>query len=167
MIPDIVYIWHQITARDIGKKAMMPFSRHSRLAESSFTSGQAYRFMVEEERRTNEQNRKMWPLLTEFAEQVEHFGHHWSPEDWKYILMHAFRKELRLLPGLDGSVVPIGLSTSALSKSDMIKFIEFIIAEGTERGVIFSHEPPLIDTQSASTVHLLDQTAANRRGSKE
>ena len=70
MIPSIVYIWHQITARDIGKKAMIPFSKHSRLADSSFTAGNAYRFMVEEERRTGEQNNKMWALLTDVSRQA-------------------------------------------------------------------------------------------------
>jgi NinB protein len=111
------------------------------MSAPSYTSGHAYRMLVDAEResRSSEQNRKMWALLTEFAGQVEHYGHHWSPEDWKYILLHAFGKEMRLLPGLDGSLVPV-LSSSALSKSDMMKFIEFIYAEGTQRGVKFADD---------------------------
>jgi hypothetical protein len=132
--PVMFYIWNGC--------AMEPLDRFSRLAEQSFTSGQAYKMMVQEEadRRTVEQNNKMWAMLTEFSEQVEHYGHHWSPEDWKSILMHAFGKEMRLLPGLDGSLVPVGLSSSTLSKRNMIKFIEFIYAEGTQRGVKFADD---------------------------
>lgn len=97
--------------------------------------------MSDRDRRTLDQNAKMWAMLTEFSQQVEHYSHHWSPEDWKYILLKAFGKEIRLLPGLDGSVVPAGLSSSALPKSEMIKFIEFIYAEGTQRGVVFADDP--------------------------
>jgi len=142
MIPPIVYTWHQITARDIGKKAMLPFSRHSRLAESSFTSGHAYRFMVEEERRTGEQNSKMWAMLTECAAQLQLHGRSFDKNQWKAIMLHAWGQEVEFLPTLDGSTFfPYGQQTSKLSKREMVSFIEFILAEGTKRGVIFKDDP--------------------------
>jgi hypothetical protein len=141
MIPPVVYIWHEITARDIGRYAMLPFHRHSRLAESSFTSGQAYRFMVEEERRSLEQNNKMWAMLTEVSTQLEHCGRHYSPDQWKAIFMHAWGQQVEFLPSLDGcTFVPYGHSSSKLSKRDMAELIELITAEGTQRGVVFKDD---------------------------
>ena len=142
MIPSIVYLWHQITARDIGKKAMLPFSKHSRLADSSFTAGNAYRFMVEEERRTDEQNSKMWPLLAECAAQLKLRGESYSKEQWKAIMLHAWGQEVEFLPTLNGNnFFPYGQQTSKLSKQKMSSFIEFILAEGTQRGVVFKDDP--------------------------
>jgi hypothetical protein len=148
-IPALVYIWHKITARDIGRKAMLPFNRHSRLADSSFTAGHAYRFMVEEERRSLEQNSKMWAMLTEVSNQIEHCGRHYSPDQWKAIFMHAWGQQVEFLPSLDGrTFVPYGHSSSKLSKREMAELFELIIAEGTQRGVKFADDPADHDRQT-------------------
>ena len=140
--PPIIHVWHEITRQDIGKKAMLPFARYSRLADQSYSSGQAYRLIVEEERRTLEQNNKMWPLLTECASQLKLHGRSYDKDQWKAIMLHAWGQEVEFLPTLDGNTFfPYGQQTSKLSKRQMSSFIEFIIAEGTKRGVVFADDP--------------------------
>ena len=90
-------------------------------------------------RRSIEQNSRMWAMLTDFSEQVEHGGRRYSPEDWKAIFLHALGQEQRYVPNLDGTgFVPIGLRSSDLSKQEMTDLIELLFAEGARRGVQWS-----------------------------
>jgi NinB protein len=123
--------------------AMIPLDRFSRLAESSFTAGHCYKMAIQEEgeRRSLEQNAKMWAMLTEFAEQYEHNGRYYDPEHWKAILLHAWGQEIEFLPALDGKAfIPYGNQSSKMLKRDMVSFLEFILAEGTKRGVKFADD---------------------------
>jgi hypothetical protein len=91
--------------------------------------------------RTSQQNRLLWPLLSAFAEQVEHCGNKYDPEIWKCILLKAFGHELQFVPDLSGlGVAAIGYRSSQLSKEEMSNFIEFIFSEGAKRGVVFHGE---------------------------
>jgi hypothetical protein len=129
----------------------LPTLHFARLAESTFTSGEAYRLGVLEEkenerlrtRRTKEQNDKMWAMLAEFAEQAQHpyAVRNFSDDEWKVLLMHAMGQDLRLLPSLDGqTVVPYGSRSSHMTIAQMTEFIEFMYAKGTEYGVKFSDQ---------------------------
>jgi 5-methylcytosine-specific restriction endonuclease McrA len=126
--PAMIYVWNG--------HALEPVARFSRLAEQSFTAGHAYRMIVDEEkeeRRSLEQNAKMWALLTEFSQQLEHGGRYYEPERWKAILLHAWGQEIEFLPSLDGNTfIPYGNQSSKMSKRDMISFLEFILAEGRQ-----------------------------------
>jgi hypothetical protein len=135
-IPPIFMTWNG--------SAMEPLDRFSRLAEQSFASGHAYRMIVQEEedRRTSEQNKKMWAMLTEVSQQKEHCGRRYNPDQWKVIFMHAWGMKVQFLPSLDNSTfVPYGTSSSKLSKKDMTELIEFILAWGTQNGVVFADDP--------------------------
>lgn len=90
--------------------------------------------------RTPSQNALMWPLLTDVSRQVEHLdGKKHSPDDWKDILTAAFEGCNRYAPNLDGTgLIAFGSRTSKYNKKKMSEFIEFIYAEGTLRGVIWS-----------------------------
>lgn len=90
--------------------------------------------------RTNAQNRLMWPLLTDWSRQVEHIdGKKYSPEDWKDITTAAFEGALTYAPNLYGTgLVAMGARTSRYKKKKMRDFIEFLYAEGCERGVQWS-----------------------------
>ena len=89
--------------------------------------------------RTLEQNSKMWALLTDVARQVEHCGRKYEASAWKALFLHAMGKEIEFLPALDGKTfLPIGLSSSDLSKEEMSNLIEFILAWGAEHDVNFS-----------------------------
>lgn len=92
--------------------------------------------------RSLDQNAKLWPMLTDFAKQVP-----WpvngsmqliEPEDWKAILTAAFEQEGRMAPGLRGGFVMLGARTSKYSKRKFSDLIEFLYAEGSERGVEWS-----------------------------
>lgn len=96
------------------------------------------RVELKEPKRTLPQNARLWACLTEVSEQLEHHGQYYTPEIWKRIFLHAFGKESLMILSLDGSeLVPFGLSSSDLSKKEMADFLEFVIAEGTMRGVVF------------------------------
>lgn len=89
-------------------------------------------------KRTLPQNDMLWALLTEVAQQLEHSGRKYEPAEWKAIFLHGFGREVKFLPSLDQKTfLPIELSSSDLSKDEMTDFIEFIMKEAGERGVIF------------------------------
>lgn len=90
--------------------------------------------------RTLDQNRLMWPLLSDFSKQVEHFGNTYSPEQWKDLLTSSFNGCTEYAPSLDGrSMVAFGVRTSEWPKDTFSQFIEFMFAEGSDRGVSWSN----------------------------
>lgn len=92
------------------------------------------------ERRSVDQNAKLWALLTDIASQVVWYGQKMSPDDWKDVFTASMRKA-RVVPGLDsGTYVPLGMRTSDMTKDEMSALIELIIAFGAERGVQFHDE---------------------------
>jgi hypothetical protein len=100
-------------------------------------------------KRSLPQNDRLWAMLTDVAEHMRPLGKDFTTEEWKLLFMHAWGKEIRFLPGLDQkTVVPIGQSSSDLSKQEMTDLIEFIFAWGAENGVTFP-EPPEAALQSA------------------
>ena len=109
-----------------------------RLAWDLMKAGKFPVISIAAETRTQEQNRLMWPILTDVSNQVE-----WptgskilrSPEDWKTIFMSALNTDqTNLVLGLNSEVINLNLKTSNLSKARFSELIEFIYAEGTERG---------------------------------
>ena len=90
--------------------------------------------------RTIEQNAKMWAMLTDVSEQLEWFGQKYPPQDWKDYMMHAL-KRARWMPYEDGGMVPVGMSTSDLSREEASDLIEVIYAFGAAHDVKWS-EPP-------------------------
>lgn len=92
--------------------------------------------------RSTEQNDRMWAMLTDFSEQYVHCGMKFSKEDWKVIFCYSLWKDRRrFAPGLyEGDLVPLSTSTSDLTIAEMSELMEFIAAEGAERGVVFGDE---------------------------
>lgn len=92
-------------------------------------------------KRSTDQNSKMWVLLTEVAQQVPYHGLKLTPDDWKLIFLDALKREVRMVPNLDGNgFVSLGRSSSDLSKAEMTDLIELIFEWGARNGVVF-HEP--------------------------
>ncbi|PAQ03738.1 recombination protein NinB [Mesorhizobium mediterraneum] len=92
-------------------------------------------------KRSVDQNSKMWVLLTEVAQQVPYHGLKLTPDDWKLIFLDALKREVRMVPNLDGNgFVSLGRSSSDLSKAEMTDLIELIFEYGARHGVTF-HEP--------------------------
>ena len=88
--------------------------------------------------RTTPQNNKMWAMLTDVS-RAQMDGRKHIPEVWKSIFMHALKHESQFVQALDGEgFFPIGFKTSNLTVPQMGELIEFISAEGSQRGVQWS-----------------------------
>ena len=92
-------------------------------------------------KRTLPQSEKMWAALTDISRQLTWHGMHLTPSDWKLVMMDGLKRELRLVPNIDGNgFVNLGRSSSDLSKGEMSELIELIHAFGAKHGVIFGDE---------------------------
>ncbi|MGN7738272.1 recombination protein NinB [Ensifer sp. 22564] len=94
-------------------------------------------------KRTTPQNDRMWAMLTDLSLQLAWHGQQLTPEDWKLVMLDALRREkhdqLRLVPNTDGTgFVPLGTSSSDLSKEEMTDLIEIIFAFGARHHVVWS-----------------------------
>lgn len=95
-------------------------------------------------KRTLPQNDRMWAMLTDVATQVRHNGLRLSPDDWKLLFLDALKREVRLVPNLDGNgMVSLGRSSSDLDKEEMGDLMELIAAYGARHGVIFNEPAQL------------------------
>lgn len=89
--------------------------------------------------RTDEQNKKLWPMLQDVAKQVQWFGQWLDKEDWKLIFLAALNRETRIVPNLENSgFVNLSTSSSKLSKAQFSDLIELIYKLGAERGVVWT-----------------------------
>ena len=99
------------------------------------------RVVFQAAKRSLPQNDRMWACLTDIATQLKWHGVKLSPDDWKLIFLDALKRELRMVPNIDGTgFVNLGRSSSDLSKAEMSDLIELIHAFGAEHGVVF-HDP--------------------------
>lgn len=90
-------------------------------------------------KRTLPQNDRMWAMLTDVSEQRLHHGIRLSPADWKKLFTASLKRELRLVPNLDGDgFVQLGDGTSDLSILEMRELIEFLFSWGAQNGVLWS-----------------------------
>lgn len=89
-------------------------------------------------KRTLPQNARMWAMLTDVAQQVPWHGIKLAPDDWKLIFLDALKREVRMVPNIDGNgFVNLGRSSSDLSKTEMGDLMEVIAAFGAKYGVTF------------------------------
>lgn len=107
--------------------------------ESALMAGVRLTVEIKPETRSNEQNRRLWAMLTEVSRQVDWHGQKLSAEDWKHIFSSAMKKQ-RAVPGIEGGFVVLGQSTSKMTKSEMSEMQELIAAFGAEHGVNFNFE---------------------------
>lgn len=96
------------------------------------------RLEFKQSKRSLPQNDLMWSLLTQVAQQKEHSGRRYTPDQWKVLFMHACGRDVQFIPSLDGATfLPWGRSSSDLSKQEMTDLIEFILSWGAQNGVAF------------------------------
>lgn len=92
-------------------------------------------------RRSLPQNDRMWAMLTDVAQQVPWHGLKLSPDDWKLMFLDALKREVRMVPNIDGNgFVNLGRSSSDLSKGEFSDLLELIFAFGAKHGVVFGGE---------------------------
>ncbi len=90
-------------------------------------------------KRTLAQNDLMWSHLSDISTQVAHHGIKLTPDDWKLLFLDALKREVRMVPNLDGNgFVSLGRSSSDLSKEEFSDLIEIIQAWGAAHGVVFT-----------------------------
>lgn len=95
-------------------------------------------------KRSLDQNAKMWACLTDISAQVVWHGKRLTPDDWKLVFLDALKRELRIVPNIDGTgFVNLGRSSSDLSKAEMGDLIELIMMFGAQHDVQF-HDPNAI-----------------------
>ena len=108
-------------------------------AKAALMAGHRLTLDVKPEKRSNEQNRRLWALLTDVSRQVDWYGQKMTPEDWKTMFTAALKRE-RVVPGINGALVVLGQSTSRMTKAEMSELQELIEAFGSEKGVAFQNE---------------------------
>ena len=92
-------------------------------------------------KRTLPQNDRMWAMLTDIAEQVPWHGVRLRPDDWKLMFLDALKREMRMVPNLDGTgFVNLGRSSSDLGKDEMTDMIELIFEFGARHDVKFNDD---------------------------
>lgn len=93
------------------------------------------------QRRTLDQNAKLWPMLQDIADQVPWMVDgqptHLTREEWKDLFTAALKGQ-RMVPGVDGGIVVLGAHTSHMDKRTFSDLIELIYAFGSEHGVTWS-----------------------------
>jgi hypothetical protein len=117
-----------------------PQQAHTLLADlwpkikAALTAGHRLTIKVEREKRSLEQNKKLWAALNDIAEQVTWHGVKLDAEDWKHLCTASLKKQ-RIVPGIDGGFVALGLSTSKMDKQEMSDLLECVMAFGASHGV--------------------------------
>jgi hypothetical protein len=97
------------------------------------------RVTLKEAKRTVPQNDRFWAALSEIAQQVPYHGLKLTADDYKLIFLDALKREVRMVPNLDGNgFVSLGRSSSDLSKDEFSMLLELIYAFGAQHGVVFS-----------------------------
>lgn len=90
-------------------------------------------------KRSIPQNDRMWAMLTDVARQLPWHGIKLTPDDWKLVFLDALKREVRMVPNLEGDgFVNLGRSSSDLSKQEMTDLIELIAAFGANHSVQFN-----------------------------
>ena len=99
------------------------------------------RIEFKEPKRTLPQNSRFWAMLSDVARQVPWHGIRLSPDDWKILFLDALKREVRMVPNIDGNgFVQLGRSSSDLSKEEMGMLMELIHAFGANHGVVFQDD---------------------------
>lgn len=106
--------------------------------------------IIQDETRTQEQNRLLWPLLTLWAKfqkaMVNGEQIHVTKEAWKVIHLADFRHEhgvpgqFVLTPG--GILVSLGYETHTMPKGEFKDFLTYLLAETSIKGMQL---PPRVD----------------------
>jgi hypothetical protein len=124
----------------MGRATLILHSQTDRLKASKWVQNapDGTRLEFKASKRSVPQNDRMWAMLTDIASQLPWHGVKLAPDDWKLIFLDALKREVRIVPNLDGNgFVNLGRSSSDLSKDEMSDLIELITEFGARHGVTF------------------------------
>lgn len=95
---------------------------------------------IEEQRRTVDQNAKMWAMLSDIS-RAKPDSRSLTPDVWKALFLHSLDHAQRFEMALDGNgMVPVGFRSSRLTKQQMADLITVIEEYGARHGVAWSDE---------------------------
>lgn len=101
---------------------------------------------IGKETRSDEQNRKLWPMLKDLRNQVPGLGE-FTTDDIKLRFLNELGVEMRFLPCLESQgSFPVGLRSSTLTKEQFSGLIELLYAYGAKHDVRWS-EPVQLPEQ--------------------
>ncbi|XKM12682.1 recombination protein NinB [Orbaceae bacterium ac157xtp] len=98
---------------------------------------------IDEDKRSNAQNRLMWAVLSDIAKQVTWDGEKLTAEEWKHMITANLRSQ-KCRRGIQGGLVFMGISTRKMNKREFADVVTCAEQFGAENGVTFS-----IDAQEA------------------
>lgn len=114
-----------------------------KVAKPYLETKQRLKVTLETETRSSAQNRRLWAMLTDVAEQVVWHSRKLDAESWKHVFSSALKKQ-DVVPAIDGrGFVVLGISTSKMTIAEMSELQELIAAFGAEHGVTF-REPETV-----------------------
>lgn len=87
--------------------------------------------------RTLQQNRLMWKILQQLADQVIWYGNKLTKENWKDMITAGLKNQ-DVVPGINGGFVVLGDSTRKMSVKELNEVIELAYAFGAQNGVVFN-----------------------------
>ena len=87
--------------------------------------------------RSLEANACMWACLTDISRQVVWYGLKLTP-DYCNLFISAGMRAQRVVPGIEGGFVSLGVRTSKMSIKEMGNMIELCLAFGAQQGVRFT-----------------------------
>lgn len=102
---------------------------------------QGYVVQIKEPKRSDEQNRALWPKLADIAKQVEWHGETLTRDEWKDVFTAALHKQ-KAVHGIDGGLVFLGRRSSKMGKAEFSDLLEIINEFGSRHGVVWS-EPEM------------------------
>lgn len=98
-------------------------------------SGSGLTPIQEARKRSQEQLRKMWSVLSQLC-PIDWYGNRLSKEEWKWVITAGLKKT-KSVPGIEGGFVILGQSTKDMSDKEMSDVIEYALWFGNSRGIRF------------------------------
>lgn len=112
-----------------------------RAANWAMTAPHGTRVEFKETKRSLPQNARFWAMVSDVARQLTWHGVKLSPDDWKLVFLDALKREVRMVPNVDGNgFVNLGRSSSDLSKAEMGDLMTIIEMFGSQHGVKFQDD---------------------------
>ena len=110
-----------------------------KLAVNLLSLGAKVKITVSEYKPTRsiDQNDKLNAMCADVARQVDWHGMKLSKDDFRHMFVASYRKEQRVVPGIDGGFVVLGSSSKKLNVAECSDVIELISAFGVEHNVIW------------------------------
>jgi hypothetical protein len=122
---------HQVAMRDAFLKLGDEYRQDANLR---WFAAELAKLKPENEKRTNEQNRKLWGMLKDISEQVIWHGNKLADHEWKDVLTAGLKRQ-KVAPGIDGGFVVLGAKTSKMTKSEFSELVEMLYHFGAQQGV--------------------------------